>query len=521
MNDDELKKLWQQQPLRNPAVSPEQLVSAMQKQTTQLRRILDARDVRELVACAFVIIIFGIFYFTVSRTPVSRLGDLIVIGSSIFVAWKLIHTRRKTPPAPPGATVVESLQAELNAVRAQSRLLRSVLWWYLLPLGVGILVFTWGGARGGLADNIGNIVYTLFVIALYAFIHRLNQRARATQLLPVEAQLESLIRSAETGEPPHESHVANLRPIVLSMAAADQVKPVEFKVAFWQLAIYGVPGIVGIWFFLMLSLTMSNTDWKVNERAVETHAPSVHTEETNRYFIVTRKLVDLLNAGDYAAVQKLYNPGMSKAFLPKETSDFYTDIAERYGKVEKFDGPTGNGYRGWTAFRLHYQHGEMIMSLALDADDRISGIYFQPPSMHLADFKNYATVKNLESFILHLFSWQHLLWGVFSFVGGLIYTWLIQKTVRRAVGISTLGIHLHKGMNLILWDEIKEIRPFRFLNIRNLWLISESGEKTRMHWTPLERHSDVKAAVDKFAPANHPIRQYLPLLRTQSSKKKI
>ena len=127
MNDDELKKLWQRQPLRKPDVSPEQLISAMQKQTSQLRRTLDARDLRELAACAFVIIIFGIFYFTVYRTPVSRLGDLIVIGSSVFIAWKLVHTRRLTPPAPPGATVIESLQAELKAVRAQSRDRKSVV----------------------------------------------------------------------------------------------------------------------------------------------------------------------------------------------------------------------------------------------------------------------------------------------------------------------------------------------------------------------------------------------------------
>src|SRR6185503_16998705 len=115
----------------------------------------------------------------------------------------------------------------------------------------------------------------------------------------VEAQLESLIHSAETGEPPDETHVAKLRPIVLSMAAADKVKPVEFKVAFWQLAIYGVPGIVGIWFFLMLSLTMGSNDWKVNERALENPAPGVRTAETNhtnRYFVVAQKVVDLFNA---------------------------------------------------------------------------------------------------------------------------------------------------------------------------------------------------------------------------------
>ncbi|MEY4918200.1 MAG: hypothetical protein RL616_2113, partial [Verrucomicrobiota bacterium] len=342
MNDDELKKLWQRQPLRKPDVSPEQLASAMQMQTSQLRRIVGARDIRELVACALVVIIFEIFYFTVYLTPVSRLGDLIVIGSTIFVAWKIIYTRRKTPPAPPGATVLESLQAELNAVRAQSRLLGSVLWWYILPGTVGALIATWGLGIGLYAT----IPVALTFIAVDAIVYWLNQWARA-KLLPLEAQLESLIRSAETGEPPDEKHLANLRPIVLSMQTADQIKPVEFKVAFWQLAIFGVPGIVGIWLILIFNSTVRNTDWMVPERAVETPVPIVRTAETNetnltnRYFVVTRKLVDMLNASDYAAVQMLYNADMSKFLPPKESADFYTDIAKRYGKVEKFDGPTG------------------------------------------------------------------------------------------------------------------------------------------------------------------------------------
>ena len=216
MNDDELKQLWQRQPLRAPDVSPEQMTSAMQKQTSQLRRTLVARDLREVVACALIVVIFGIFYFTVYLTPVSRVGDLIVIGGAIFIAWKLIHTRRTTPPAPPGATVVESLRAELNAVRAQSRLLGSVLWWYLLPPFVGVTVATWGLR----IDPVTKILCTLFFIAVNAVIYWLNQRARSKQLLPLEAQLESLIHSAETGTPPDEARVANLRPIVLSMGQA-------------------------------------------------------------------------------------------------------------------------------------------------------------------------------------------------------------------------------------------------------------------------------------------------------------
>jgi len=327
-----------------------------------------------------VIVVFG-FYFFNDRTPMVRLGWLIVIGSTIFIAWKLVYTRRTTPPAPPGATIVESLRAERNAVRAQAGLLGSVLWWYLLPPGIGLLVATWG-----MPINLhAKIPATLFYLAVYAFVYWLNQRARRTQLLPVEAQLEALLHSAETGEPLDERKVANLRPIVLSMASAGQVKPAEFKVAFWQLAIWGEIGFVGIWFFGLLGL---------------------------------------------------------------EGAKFLRD--------------TSGGF------------------------------------MH---------------FVWQFFSWQHLVWLVGFFLAGLLYSWSLQKMTIRAVGISTLGVHLHKGLNLFLWDEIIDVRPLRILNMRSLWLIRESGEKMIMPWTSLERHSDLKAVVERFSPANHPLREYLSLLR--------
>jgi hypothetical protein len=503
MNDDELKKLWQQQPLRDPALSPAQVMSAMQNKTTQLRRTLLARDVRELLACVIVGVIFGIYYF-IERAPVTRLGALITVAGAIFIAWKILYARRTSPAAKPDATVVESLRAELHSVRTQSQLLRSVLWWYLLPLAGGTLVFVWGRPFNNLVfDLVFRIGFTLVTLALDVFIYRLNQRAVSKQFLPLEAQLESLLRSAETGEPLDETHVANLRPIVLSMAAADRAKPVEFKVAFWQIALWGEIGFIGIWFFLMLGLSVGNEGWKTKEQAPETFAQPVRAEETNRYFVVARNLIDLLNAGDYASVQRRFNPEMSKVLPPKKASDFFTGLAAQFGNIEKVDGPTGSS-GGWVVFRLHCQRGELTMSLALDADDKISGLYFRPAPKPSG---------NIKWLVPRIFSWPHLVWFVPFFLAGLLYSWLLQKTTERAVGISTLGVHLHKGQNLILWDEIKEVRPLRILNIRSLWLIRESGEKTIMPWTGLERHSDLKAAVESFAPANHPIHKYLPLLK--------
>jgi hypothetical protein len=287
------------------------------------------------------------------------------------------------------------------------------------------------------------------------------------------------------------------------MAAADRVKPAEFKVAFWQIALYGEIGFIGIWFFFMLGLGVGNGSWKTKAQVPETFPQTVPAEETNRYFVVARNLIDLLNTGDYAAVQKRFNPEMSKVLPPKQASDFFTDLAAQFGPIEKFDGPIGRS-GGWVGFRLYCRRGELSMSLALNADDEISGLYFRPAP------RPSGSIKWL---IPRILSWPQAVWLVAFFLAGLFYSWLLQKTTERAVGISTLGVHLHKGQNLILWDEIKDVRPLRILNIRSLWLIKESGEKTLMPWTSLERHSDLKTAVESFAPANHPLRRYLSLLR--------
>jgi hypothetical protein len=381
MNDDELKKLWQRQPVQTPAMPPANLINAMNNKTIQLRRTLFARDVRELLACVVVGVIFGIYFFT-QRAPVVRLGALITVAGSIFVAWKILHVRRATPPAQPDANLVESLEAELRSVRAQAKLLRSVAWWYLLPLSGGSLVFVWGMPFSNLLFKGG---FTLFTLALDAFIYWLNQLAVSTQLSPVEKQLESLLRAAQTGEAVDETQLAGLRPIALPMDAADRITPAEFKVAFWQLALYGEIGFVGIWFFWILGL---------------------------------------------------------------EGDRIFRDLS-----------------RG---------------------------------SWH---------------FVYAFFSWKRLALLAAFFVAGLIYSWLIQKTTRRAVGISALGIHFSKGQNLLLWEEIKEVRTLRVLNIRSLQLIRESGEKTIIPWSSLERHSDLKAAVETSAPANHPIRNFISLLK--------
>jgi hypothetical protein len=384
-------------------------------------------------------------------------------------------------------------------VRAQAGLLGSVLWWYLLPLTIGEIVATWGLP----ISLLPKLTSTAVFIGVNWFIYWLNQRARRVNLLPMQARLEALIHSAETGEPVDETHIAKLRPIVISMAAADQVKPVEFKVAFWQIALWGEVGFIGIWFFLMLCLPLRDETLKIKKQSVEAITQNISTEETNRYTAAAQKVIGLFNAGNYVGLHQLYNAGMSQAFPLEETIQFYSRMADRRGNIKTFGGPNRNGYAGWIAFPLVCQRGTLTMSLSLDDEDKISGIHFQPPT---GSSPGFATLAR------RVFEWQRLIWIAPFFLAGLMYARLLQKATEQAVGVSALGIHLNKGQNVILWEEIKEVKILRILNIRSLYLMREPGDKTIMPWTSLERHSDLKAAVERFAPGDHPLRKFIGLL---------
>ena len=375
MHDDALKQLWKGQHFEAlPALSDEAQIAAIKRRMKSFDKTIEWRDYREVAACIFIITFFGWALVWRNNSTLTRAGCLVLIASAVFIAWRLIGSKRRLPKEEFNAPVFDAVKVELKKVENQIDLLRSVAWWYLLPLFAGVILFHWG-SRGSFASK---LIYSVAILALYVFIYWLNQHAVTKSLLPLKRALEALLHSAETGEPLEQTHVAHLRSIIdLSMTAA--VKPAEFKVAFWQIALFGEIGFVGMWFFWMLSRTNLN---------------------------VPRMLIP-----------------------------------------------------------------------------------------------------------------RHLVWIVPFFLVGLFYSWLLQKITKRAVGVSALGVHLHKGQSLILWDEIKEVRPFRLLHIRSLWLIRESGEKTLTPWTSLERHSDLKSAVESFAPANHPIRKNLSLLRPEPPKK--
>jgi CubicO group peptidase (beta-lactamase class C family) len=202
MHDDDLKRLWQEQRFdAPPALADEQQLAAMKRKMKGFGRSIFWRDCRESIAAVFIIIYFGWQFFVVSSL-LPKLGCVILVLSSVFICWYPLRQKRRVAAAAPDATMTEALECELKKIEVEIGLLRSIFWWYLLPLGVGVLVF-YLGIRLSLASSVADLLassagYVVFVLALYAFIYWLNQRAVDKCLLPLKRELEASLNLAES-----------------------------------------------------------------------------------------------------------------------------------------------------------------------------------------------------------------------------------------------------------------------------------------------------------------------------------
>jgi hypothetical protein len=195
MNDDKLRELWQQSPEPVPQIPDEQLMINMKTKMHKFDRDIFWRDVRELVACVFIICWFGATYFT-HITSLARVGCVVLVVSAIFIGLVLVLAKR--PGKHPAISVREFLTAEKEKVDRQKGLLKSVLWWYILPIYVGMAIFMLG------QTGIEAITFLVLYGLLCAGIVWLNLRAVRKRLAPLSAELGQLLidlpDNAENGE---------------------------------------------------------------------------------------------------------------------------------------------------------------------------------------------------------------------------------------------------------------------------------------------------------------------------------
>jgi len=173
---DELELLWQTQPVETD-VQGDQMRQIILRKTEKLNRTVRWRNIREVLASAAAGMVFA--YLTWKQANgIARLGSALITGT---MAWIIYYFwRYGSGPADPNPdqSAAAFQSALVSKIDHQIRLLRNVKFWYLLPMYVGLLVFSAGGIRdhavtGTLSwrDAIGPLLYTLF----FAFVWWLNE----------------------------------------------------------------------------------------------------------------------------------------------------------------------------------------------------------------------------------------------------------------------------------------------------------------------------------------------------------
>ena len=118
-----------------------------------------------------------------------RIGALVGIGSVGFVMAYLWWKHRGLQPLDPTADVIAYKTALLARVDDQIRLVRSVTYWYLLPLFLPVL---WQAARVWDKRPWAAVLSLAVVGAAFAFVRWLNVTAGVGALLATRANVEAM-----------------------------------------------------------------------------------------------------------------------------------------------------------------------------------------------------------------------------------------------------------------------------------------------------------------------------------------
>ena len=201
MAPDEFQQAWQSPASQTRVtIHTDALRSEVLRNQQNFNHMIWARDVREIgVALLLIPVWFVMGHFM--KLPWSW---YLMVPSLLGVAGFMLLDRRRHPqnPSPPGASLVQSVEVSLRQVEHQIWLLRNVVWWYLLPFTVPMMIFfvnvSWDfSVRTGQiwAAVIFLLFLVTFVLAIYGFIYWINQRAVRMVLEPRRRELLALLAS--------------------------------------------------------------------------------------------------------------------------------------------------------------------------------------------------------------------------------------------------------------------------------------------------------------------------------------
>ena len=181
--DEEWTRVWHGH--MASAEDPDRVARTIMAQVWRFDQTLFWRNAREYAAGIVLLVVF------LGQLVLGddRIGALVGIGSVGFVMVYLWRKHRGLQPLDPAADVVAYRAALLERINDQIRLLRSITYWYLLPLSLPSL---WQALRVWDRSPWAAAFSLAAVAAAFAFVRWLNVTAGVGALLATRANVESM-----------------------------------------------------------------------------------------------------------------------------------------------------------------------------------------------------------------------------------------------------------------------------------------------------------------------------------------
>lgn len=210
--EDELLRLWQSASAGGQKDAAE-TIATIRKKTRAFDRVIFWRDVREIGTAAMMVVVFTYVAYMSRPRPLLSAGFVLGGASCLFIVGWLWRSRRAGPKPVPEESVSAYGGALLARYDRQIALLRSVKYWYLLPLYVseltiyaGVLTTVPAGAlararaqRPGLwlAAMAFLVAMPILLTAFTGFAWWLNEGYSAKKLAAERRSLAAMLPSDE------------------------------------------------------------------------------------------------------------------------------------------------------------------------------------------------------------------------------------------------------------------------------------------------------------------------------------
>lgn len=134
---DELRQLWQSD--INEAINQRELLLQVKQKQRAFNRRIRGRDLRESIGGLLVTLLFGGFALR-GGTATNLVADIWLAGCGLWIVFYLRrYSGLSRTPAPDQS--LASYRAELLAsYDRQIRLLKTVKYWYILPIWLGLMI---------------------------------------------------------------------------------------------------------------------------------------------------------------------------------------------------------------------------------------------------------------------------------------------------------------------------------------------------------------------------------------------